>query len=472
MEPERKIEKWLKAYAKKRRTQAGEPFKLPPATRRLLQSEVARDQPKPEDEDESVSLWEIIRQQWAILLSFAACIFLVGMIFFHSVSEANKRAELAKVSGTKEIGSNLPAVASEDKFQSSLGEKKDLGLAHHGLAGEPTNPVLLADNQKAMVNRDTEYSTNNAPSPTVAMTVTPSAAPAVSESIQATPLEVSPGAAAAPSPPIVEGGDYTMTRRPESSVAVSNGLNGSYASRPAPPLVAAAAPGGSFPNSQLAEQSSEAIPAAAPPVEMPPSEQNAVTFSSQIASRKVEETQLAFKNSVAPSRMAPVLENFQMQQNGNAIRLVDQDGSVYDGWLQPVNQRIEKAKNQTAPAANGRALPLTQNYFFNVYGTNRTTKQSVSFAGNLTTNFAPTNDAKLAFGFTDHPVTSWGAGFGGSGGGGGGGTVGGVLNEKKSETTNQIAQLPWASLRITGTAFISETNRIEINAAPVEPNKN
>lgn len=41
-EPERKIEELLRAYAQKRREQAGNCFELHPATRRLLQAEVAR----------------------------------------------------------------------------------------------------------------------------------------------------------------------------------------------------------------------------------------------------------------------------------------------------------------------------------------------------------------------------------------------------------------------------------------------
>ena len=54
METERKIEKLLRAYAKKRRADAGDPLKLHPATRRLLQGEVARRKPKPDDEEASV----------------------------------------------------------------------------------------------------------------------------------------------------------------------------------------------------------------------------------------------------------------------------------------------------------------------------------------------------------------------------------------------------------------------------------
>ena len=47
-EPERPIEKLLRAAAKKRRDEAGAPFELHPANRRLLQGEVARKFAKPQ----------------------------------------------------------------------------------------------------------------------------------------------------------------------------------------------------------------------------------------------------------------------------------------------------------------------------------------------------------------------------------------------------------------------------------------
>ena len=48
-EPERDIEKTLRAYAKKRREEAGAPAEMHPATRRLLQGEVARLRGKAQD---------------------------------------------------------------------------------------------------------------------------------------------------------------------------------------------------------------------------------------------------------------------------------------------------------------------------------------------------------------------------------------------------------------------------------------
>jgi hypothetical protein len=102
---------------------------------------------------------------------------------------------------------------------------------------------------------------------------------------------------------------------------------------------------------------------------------------------------------------------------------------------------------------------LAQNYFFRVYGTNRTVKQSVVFTGNLLVNTVVTTNMYGTFQRKD----DFSAGEGGGGG---------AEGEKKLEPTNQVTQLPWSQLRITGTAVVNDTNQIQINAAPVSPVKN
>lgn len=214
MESERKIEKLLRAYAKNRRAQTGDPLKLSPATRKFLQDEIVRNANGPEDEEASISLWELFRQQWAFLLGFALVIFFVASLFLPALSSAKKKSQ---------------TVAAPNNF--TLGS----------------------------------------------------------------------------------------------------------------------------PN--------------------------------------------AFKNTVAPAKAVPVLENFRVQQNGGTIRVVDADGSVYDGSLQP---EIAGAQNGPAPAAtpvppiapatkvepakiqtNGDESQSPTKYFFRVTGTNQTLKQKVVFTGNV-----------------------------------------------------------------------------------------
>jgi hypothetical protein len=115
MEPERKIEKVLRAYAKKRRAQAHEPLKLHTATRRVLQSEVARNVPKPDEEETSVSLWELFRQRWAFLLSFALIVFFGAALFLPALSSAKKKAQMVTaMNNLKQIGLAAQMVANEN----------------------------------------------------------------------------------------------------------------------------------------------------------------------------------------------------------------------------------------------------------------------------------------------------------------------------------------------------------------------
>ena len=73
-EPERPIENLLRAAAKKRRHEAGAPLELHPATRRLLQGEVARKFTKPGRAIRSFS--EMLGQWWP-RLAWGVAIFAV-----------------------------------------------------------------------------------------------------------------------------------------------------------------------------------------------------------------------------------------------------------------------------------------------------------------------------------------------------------------------------------------------------------
>src|SRR5436190_9784425 len=77
MEPERQIEKVLRTFAKKRREQAGPPFELHPADRRLLQGEVARQKSKPRDERNFFLTWlALVRPR----LSFILCVLAISAV--------------------------------------------------------------------------------------------------------------------------------------------------------------------------------------------------------------------------------------------------------------------------------------------------------------------------------------------------------------------------------------------------------
>src|SRR5215510_13314417 len=88
IEPERPIEKALRACAKKRREEAGVPLELHPATRQLLQTEVARQFGKPAHEPRSLS--EFLAGLWPKAVWGLAVLVIVGVMAAILIPGLNK----------------------------------------------------------------------------------------------------------------------------------------------------------------------------------------------------------------------------------------------------------------------------------------------------------------------------------------------------------------------------------------------
>ena len=475
MEPERNIEKLLRAYAKKRRAQAGDPLELHPATRRLLQGEIARNTPKPDDEDASLSLWELFRQQWAFLVSFALIVFFAATMFLPALSSAKKKAQtISALNNLKQIGLAAQMAAGENKGQlpasldaltNQLGSDKILTDTESGkrfiyiaggknLDGLPSNSVLaysptdkkgravlFADGRVEVINgaRFSELTNRGVQELAFAKDS------ARRQFVEAPKVITVASGIAAATPP-----SSGQLKAEENRKELKLGDFGIVATNAV----------------ELAANAPAAPTATMDRLAM--AQKNEVQFASAASHNFATGLQNAFKNTIAPVKAVPVLVNFQVQQNGSAIRVVDADGSVYDGSLLPGSAI---AQNEPAPAATP-APPVTaplqveqaktiasrdesqtaQNYFFRVTGTNRTLQQNVVFAGNL-----------LAIANT---TTNLQQSFGGNGGLGGG--RGDVVGQLQSALTRHN-QLPWSNSRIAGTAVIAETNHIEINAVPLSP---
>ena len=163
--------------------------------------------------------------------------------------------------------------------------------------------------------------------------------------------------------------------------------------------------------------------------------------------------------------LQPVLASFQVEQDGQQLRIVDADGSVYSGSLQLADaaRRTRAAKPEAAAsapasralgvrleesAASGRDLDqlLSHVYAFRVAGTNRSLNKKIVFTGNLlpSTNLAPSPPAATNFGFA--------AGTAGT-------RVGAV----------QPVRLPLLNSRIAGKVVIGTGNAVEVNALPANP---
>lgn len=461
MEPKRKIEKLLRAYAKKRRADAGDPLALHPATRRLLQGEAARQKSKPQDEEEaSVSLWELFRQRWALLAGFALVIFFGAALFLPALSGAKKKAQsetamnhlkqigLAAQMAAGENAGRLPVSLDEltNQFVSDkvltdpetgqpfiyvAGGKKLDGLSSNAvLAYSPVEKkgraVLFADGRVEVVG-GTQLAelTSSSSSPLLAANASTDRQLAGSPAM---------GQAKAES----DRSQVKLADQPNHAVSVG--------------MLAVNAPGAAPPAS---DRLAKAPGAAGSDLKTPA---NTVQFANTATQGFGAGAQNAFKNTVAKTQAAAVLANFQVQQMGQAIRVVDADGSVYDGALQSEEAvaqaepaaELPAASTITATTQNDQERGKTrrdqsqaaQNYFFRVSGMNQTLKQNVVFAGNLIpSNLTMNRQQQLNHG-------------------------GGVGGQVQSALTNQ---LPWSNSIIAGTAVVADTNRIEINAVPQTP---
>ena len=193
--------------------------------------------------------------------------------------------------------------------------------------------------------------------------------------------------------------------------------------------------------------------------------------SQQFVQAGVSSLQNLFKNGAASAQTTPVLQSFQVQQNGSAISFVDRDGSVYNGSVQSesVTVRNEPAPAETSAArvappqsqtkvaqSAGNEQQAAQNYFFRVAGMNRTLKQKVVFTGNMEAIPNVITNAQQTL-------------KGDAGGFGGNGNVSGAGNQFQQNAANLSQQSLLSNSRIVGIAVIDNDKRVEINAVPATP---
>lgn len=532
MDPERKIEKLLRAYAKKRRADAGEPLKLHPAMRRLLRDEVAR-QPNPREE-KSVSLWQLLQQQWALLAGFALVFFFCATLLLPALSPAKRKAQnVTAVNNLKEIGLavQLAAEANGGKLPPSLdaltnqfapekmltdprtgkpfvyvagGEMLDELSTNAVVAYSPEDEngraVLFADDrvefanpaqfseltnrraaQLALENRSKVEALSRASFQLNSL----SAGEALDEShiSHSSELKESPNL----NPP-----SSKSSQAEQQAIAMAPPV-------PAPAGIPETATLAAAPNAAAGQEFSQAAaiqPASALPAAVPVmadrllatqafyyrnvaqiNSGNSDTYSGNITPGQTfgARSPAITQNASSSAQITSVLANFQLQQNGDAIRVVDSDGSIYAGSLFPTEAAAQNTPATIAGAAGSvpeasRAAgngPQTTGYFdnktiemppqartngvqtlsFRVAGMNHTLQQNVVFNGSF---LAASN-------VSNSPP----AGISGFGGGGFGGI--GQLQPP----IYQQQQLQLSSLRVTGNATIGQTNEINIYALPV-----
>jgi len=403
MESERKSDKLLRAYAKQRRAEAGEAFKLHPATRWLLQGEVARRAPKPAAAGAGLRLWTLLRKRWAVVSGLALIVVLGAGLLLPSLNQ-EKIINTRAMSHLQPVDNAAPVAAMNrlDQLPATL----DVLTNRSGLA--------LAVAEKAASQKLSE------PSPPIAVAA-------------AAPVVVPPNA---------------------SGFSAIGGA-----------ATAAAAPSGSSVSGAIAATGEFAPAAAARNLNT-----DKFSVAQDSAIFKSEPTENSFASGLNNSRRfvqtakaknQPVLQTFEVQQNGSAIAVVDRDGSVYNGTVQPAEvaaqndwPKVKAAADQPPlfddatkdlPVGGDKFLPAqNQNFSFRVSGANRSLKQNVVFVGNvITLSNTTANGAQNVGGGNNRPTPS-------------------------AAANNRQQQL-FSNSRISGTVTIDRTNRMEINAVPAEP---
>ncbi len=494
-EPERPIEKLLRAAAKKRRDDAGAPFELHPATRRLLQGEVARTFAKAQRQTRSFA--EVLGQLWP-RFAWGGTIFAVLAVTVYVLlpepGKGKQEALLAKNEPTPEARrakATLPpppaavdaapappapaaeaysaAVAAADKAQAApRSPARRLGADREGSATDRLEvPLDSAAEEKhtlaaaaQLANRQTVAEPQavvsgrlpaQAPAGTVngalerryglagtsALSASQPAAPAVPTPSAMTPPEAK-GVKANESGTKVDGATFGSTFAYKSRAAADS----ANAPQSAPVVTEDL-----FKSAAVGQTESERFSAGQ-------------RFAQVAQSPK---TKRSLAGQATPAQ--PVLASFQVEQAGTALRIVDGDGSVYSGYVQLTDAAWRERSAKTEATAAGRATqarggvleeravagldsdePTPRAYYFRVAGTNRSLNKKVVFTGNL---LAATN-LTLA-----RPVTT-NLGIGGS--------LGALQN-----APGQQGFLPLLNSRISGKVVIGSGKAVEINALPTSP---
>lgn len=434
-DPERPIEKLLRACAEKRRDEAGAPFEMHPATRRLLQSEAAQRFAKAPGRPEPAGGW--LQHWWPRLgWSLAGAAALAVLVFAFIPGRTEKPELLARNEASR--GSATPAELQPSSTADQVA---------------PAAPAQA-----------------NPPQPSARVDVEQSFAKATETTVG--PSE--PSAAPRPQP---LAGRARDALQPEPRVTLNAPVAPAPSSVPAPNLAGAA---GALASTRPPEST---VVSAAPSVQAAAGQETLARRYGLVAGTKAEfapgagaaptDDFVRFVQTPSPDRLAladstsrptPVLSSFQVRQSGTAVQMIDGDGSVYTGSLQAAAAdagsltapperpaptralRLAEAKGRpTAPLPAAASAQTWSNYFFRVVGTNQTLNKRIVFTGNLV---CPAN-----FPMPRAEADRLSAG-----------QAGGSISAPSNANS-----LPLSNARISGKALLDNRQEIQINALPAKP---
>lgn len=523
MNDERPIEKLLRRAAQKRNDEAGVPPELHPANRRLLQAEVARQFPQAQaaPRESAPPFWVALTRRWAYALALIPVIGLLALVLLPSLSKSKSKAsmELAKNAPAEMVAAPAgladaalppqPTTTTALSFDSAPEPSDSMTLGRSGggnIAASrsfepPTVPAASvagpsfsgADREASARRVNTDSSAvvagslgvNRADSAamprleTTAGSLTKGAeaesfyrtAPAAVAQPQASPATKLVSTSEAKTKPAGVALHSTGAPARESGVKTEESRVTNYyaavlkevdSTTPAPVVttdnlgtIAAteiAKDGYSDDKAWLARGGGGGGGA----------ERQRATLNSQAFSNLSAEQSLEKKKDFRANKLTPpVLVNFKVEQAGRDLRVVDGDGSVYNGVVDEANtlykQMAERQQQKLVVANDNKyrfqtpklaenSAPAKQQleaeyYLYRVEGTNRSLNQNVVF----TWNFVDTN--ALANGNLNYQNV-----------------------QQKLDATKLPSQFP-ALLQnsfINGRAQFGEGREVEVNAVPVQ----
>jgi len=338
-EPKKPIEQMLEALAKARRAEFGDDPKMPNPMRARLHEEIGRVGAAEEDNAESRPSW--ITMFWprvTVAAALATLLVLVPAIWWNQSHPVAGRGELAL---------RDRAAGASDELNSAMPGKDALAKAAAASASKPT--VNLADNSQIKLE--------------------PAATPSSEAETAKSSTHIAEGRAATEFP-------SQETKGFDKEIASAKIQEAPAA---APPAVADS------------KAKSNRMAAAAPLVSQPSSAGSLGTkqqFSQQTAVQ-------SFRNNAQQvSRATNILNTFQVQQEGNEIRVLDADGSTYTGKIEQLAKNAEldsrmssqryaaKRAPKNAPQVVGQSESATAESYFRATGYNFSLKKTLVFEGN------------------------------------------------------------------------------------------
>lgn len=481
-EPNEKMDALLKACAKRRQEEAGTPLELHPATRQILQAEVSRAYPQSiKSEKSNPNLFAIL---WPRLIFGGAFLAALIAAFFLILSPKSDRFQLTQNLGTRpaaekpvpDVGQLSDSILAKDSAAPTLqldSKKEPESLPPPGaplLAGnaaafklkleknspdsatgvdradrvqDKTARMLLSDDQ-----RQKESPSPAEPDPArrspVLLAEKEQSRNATVESLARKPSPS--GNAPSAEPQLAKGNLGQLSTNAPVALAM----------KPAPSGAAAPQPE----NNRAAGVRTRAgnmdlyYSAAPSPTNLAPAEKAAVTDGIKSAADAQRFVQIDLRGRYRRNFQSPptpkILTAFNLERDGNKIRITDADGSIYEGELVAMPASLAAAAPEEKSARGfGRSRAMGEDAIsFRVTGVNKTLQEPIVFAGVL------------------EPTTTQSA-FGAIGGGG---THDESLARKKdldARTFGLSTLSPAFSIR--GKASIGATTEFSLEAVPATP---